>query len=416
MGETIKRAVLTFGVAGLVAWAGVAQARNDRRPPLPPPWPGVPAHARSGETLREMGSWFGLYVGTAVNTDLLADPSEPVYKEIASTQFSVVTAENVMKWDALEPTRGTYNWGPADALMKFARDNHQLVRGHVLAWHNQLPKWLTDGVADGTISKTELSGLLKKHITDVLHHFKGQIWQWDVVNEAVSDPWASPGGVIGYKGFWYENLGEGFIADAFRWARAADPKALLFYNDYNLDGFGDRSNKDKVQFVYDMVKKLRAQGVPIDGVGSQAHLSTRYGNYTAQQIAETLNAFGRLGLVTALTEVDVRSMVPASPTSDDLNRIQQAAASNYGALLQGCLASPRCISFTVWGFDDKHNWTNDVDFGAGRGTEALAAIYDADYQPKRALGTLEDVFMYAGGPNVRFREPPPPAGPHHVRP
>jgi endo-1,4-beta-xylanase len=416
MGSSIKRTVLAFGIAGLVAWAGSAQAHDDRRPPPPPPGPGVPAPLPGTETLRDMGSWFGLYVGTAISTDLLADPNEATYTQISSTQFSVVTPENVMKWDALEPTRGTYNWGPAETFVKFARDNHQLIRGHVLAWHNQLPTWLTDGVADGSISKAELRDLLKKHITDVLHHFKGQIWQWDVVNEAVNDPWASPGGVIGYKGFWYQNLGEGFIADAFRWARAADPKALLFYNDYNLDGFGDRSNKDKVQFVYDMVKALRAQGVPIDGVGSQGHLSTRYGNYTARQVAEVLNAFGRLGLVTAITEVDVRSIVPANPTSDDLNKIQQASANNYGALLQGCLGSPRCISFTVWGIDDKHNWTNGVDFGSGVGAEALAAIYDANYQPKRALDTLEDVFTYSGGPNVRFREPPPPAAPPHVRP
>src|SRR5689334_20982923 len=125
------------------------------------------AQSPADQSLRDLGARHGLYIGTAINNDALTDAT---YTKIASTQFSTVTAENVMKWDTLEPTRGTYNWGPADAFIKFAQQNHQLVRGHVLVWHSQLPKWLTDGVTAGTISKTELQALLKKHITDVVTH------------------------------------------------------------------------------------------------------------------------------------------------------------------------------------------------------------------------------------------------------
>jgi endo-1,4-beta-xylanase len=366
----------------------------------------------AAETLRSLGVRHGLAIGTAVNMDALADTTDPTYTQIASTQFSTVTPENVMKWDTLEPTQGTYNWGPADKFVAFAQQNHQLIRGHVLVWHSQLPKWLTDGVAAGTISKTQLQALLQKHITDVVTHFKGKIWQWDVVNEAVCDSFDTtncPGGIINYKEFWYKNLGSGYIADAFRWARAADPHALLFYNDYNIDAFGDGGPKDKTQFVFNMVKTLRAQGVPIDGVGSQGHLSTRYGNYDALQIADALNKFASLGVATALTEVDVRSLVPANPTSDDLNRIQQASAANYSALMQGCLASPHCLSYTVWGFDDKHNWTSTWDFGSGKGAEALAAIYDANYQPKRAVNTLKADLAFSGAPFVQDRIPQRPS-------
>ena len=354
-------------------------------------------------SLRDLGRRHGLFIGSAISDTALADTTDTTYRQIAATQFSTVTPENVMKWDALEPTRGTYNWGPADEFVKFAQANHQLIRGHVLVWHSQLPKWLTDGVSAATISKTELNDLLKKHITDVVTHFKGKIWQWDVVNEAVADSWATPDGVIGYKGFWYTNLGAGFIADSFRWARAADPRALLFYNDYNIDAFGDHSAKDKAQFVYTMVKSLRAAGVPVDGVGSQAHLSTRYGNYDALQIADLLDAFAGLGVATALTEVDVRIKMTdgvKAGTSDDINPAFQAQAANYSALLQGCLASRHCISFTVWGFDDKHNWTTTTDLGSGPGGEALAGIYDANYKPKRAFNTLKADLAFSGAPYV----------------
>jgi len=150
------------------------------------------------------------------------------YRELVATQFSSVTAENVMQWESLEPTCGTYNWGPADELIAFAERNDQVARGHVLVWHNQLPGWLTTGVSNGTISTAELRELLRKHITAVVSHFKGKISQWDVVNEAASDPWDSPSS-IRYKGFWAQRLGPTYLADAFRWARAADPEALLFY-------------------------------------------------------------------------------------------------------------------------------------------------------------------------------------------
>lgn len=357
------------------------------------------------QTLRALAMKHDLYIGTAVSNDALTDAK---YKEIASTQFSTVTAENVMKWESLEPTQGVYNWKAADEFMAFAAKNHQLVRGHVLVWHSQLPKWLTDGVTAGTITKDQLRALLKKHITDVVTHFKGKIWQWDVVNEAVSDPWANPDNVIRYKEFWYNNLGESYIADSFRWARAADPKALLFYNDYNIDAFGDGSNKDKTQFVYNMVKDLRAKGVPVDGVGSQGHLSTRYANYDALQVADALNKFAGLGVATALTEVDVRSLITpgiTAGTSDDINPMVQSQAANYSALLQGCLASRKCLSYTVWGFDDAHNWTTYTDLGSGVGGEALAGIYDAKYVPKRAFNTLKADLAFSGEPYVQDRIP-----------
>jgi endo-1,4-beta-xylanase len=176
-----------------------------------------------------------------------------------------VTAENVMKWETLEPQRGVYNWAPAEEFMAFAEANNQKVRGHVLVWNNQLPAWLTQGLADGSIDTAELRQILREHVTTVVQHLRGRIWQWDVVDEAATDSWDSTGAAIGNKGFWAQHLGSGYVADAFRWARAADPNALLFHNDYNIDAFGDRGPLDRTEFVYPMVRSLRGQRDPSTG-------------------------------------------------------------------------------------------------------------------------------------------------------
>jgi endo-1,4-beta-xylanase len=386
--------VLGAVVAALVAAVGIAPALAD-----------LAFHpAPADRSLKSLGARHGLKIGTAVDVTALADTTDPQYRATVTSQFSVVTAENVMKWEVLEPTRGTYNWGPADDLVKFAQQNHQQVRGHVLVWHNQLPKWLTDGVADGSISNDQLRALLKKHITDVATHFRGKIWQWDVVNEAASDPWDTPA-TIHYKGFWAQHLGDGYIADAFRWARAADPQALLFYNDYNLEAFGDKGASDKVQFVYDMVKGLLAKHVPIDGLGSQGHLGTQYGNYDTLQVADTIKAFTDLGLAYAFTEVDVRSRMTAAVVAGDSTEINprlQASAFDYGVLMKACLSNPHCLSFTVWGFTDKHSW---VPGTFSDPLEGMANIYDENYKPKKAYGELQADLIYAGPPYVLPRIP-----------
>jgi len=359
------------------------------------------------QTLRSLAARHNLAFGTAVDMDALADANDPQYKALVASQFSTVTAENVMKWEVLEPTRGTYNWAPADALIDFARKNNQRVRGHVLVWHNQLPAWLTDGVNNGTISNDELRGLLKKHITDVVRHFRGKIWQWDVVNEAASDPWDSPP-EIHLKGFWAQHLGPTYIADAFRWARAADREALLFYNDYNMEAFGDRGPGDKVQFVYNMIKDLLRQGVPIDGFGSQGHLGTQYGNYDAFQVKETLDAFSALGLASAFTEVDVRSQMTAGVQAGDsaeINPRLQASAANFSVLLQACLANKHCLSYTVWGFADNHSWVPGFFTNP---QEGMATLYDESYQPKRALNVVKGDLLFSGPPFVLPRVPQSP--------
>src|ERR1035437_5561803 len=273
--------VLAVGLTALLA-AQTGPAGATVPPPShsakPPGGTAVPP-----DSLRALASKVGLRIGTAVNTDVLA--ANATYRQITADQFSTVTPENVMKWRVAEPPQGTYDWSAADQLVNYAKTNGQLVRGHTLVWQNQLPTWLTTG----TYTSAQLRDLLHKHITDEVSHFKGHIWQWDVVNEAFNDDGTMRDTI------WLRAMGPGYIADASRWAHQPDPKALLFYNDYNIEGMGAKSDA-----VFALVKQLRAEGVPINGVGAQGHLDTQYG--FPNQMQQNLQRVADRGLKVALSE------------------------------------------------------------------------------------------------------------------
>jgi endo-1,4-beta-xylanase len=260
----------------------------------------------------------------------------------------------------VEPARGTFDYAQADALVAYARAHGQLVRGHTLVWHNQLPSWLTAG----DFTPDQLRDILHQHITDEVSHFKGKIWQWDVVNEAFNDDGTYRDDI------WLQKLGPGYIADAFRWAHQADPKAELFINDYNVEGVNAKSTA-----LYDLVVDLREQGVPVQGVGIQGHLDTQYP--APHDIADNMARFDRIGVRTAITEADVRMPLPADATE------VEAQNSAYQTLLEGCLLTAHCTDFTVWGFTDAHSWVPGVFTGEGQAT-----LYDEDYQPKSAVTAL----------------------------
>jgi len=363
----LRRSVLVFAlgltavlVAQTAATGGTASSRHNSGQS-----PG--AGAVPQDSLRALGSKVGIRIGTAVNTDVLA--ANAPYRQITADQFSSVTPENVMKWQVVEPTKGTYDWSAADQLLKFAKTNGQLVRGHTLVWQNQLPAWLTAG----TYTSAQLRDLLRKHITDEVTHFRGHIWQWDVVNEAFNDDGTMRDTI------WLRAMGPGYIADAFRWAHQADPKALLFYNDYNIEGLGAKSDA-----VYALAKQLRAQGVPINGIGAQGHLDTKYG--FPNQMRQNLQRFADLGLKLALTEVDVRTTLPVT-TPEKL-----AQNADYSQMLEACLLVRACISYTVWGFGDAFSWVPSVFKGEG-----AADIYDENLQPKASYFALQQTLMLASG-------------------
>ena len=337
------------------------------------------------DSLRALAAPIGLRIGTAI---IPFDLDTPGYAQIAGDQFSSVTPGNEMKWQVVEPTRGTYDWSGGDRLVAFAQQHDQLVRGHTLLWHNQLPGWLTDGVSAGTISNAQLRDLLRKHILDEVTHFKGKIWQWDVANEFFTD--SNPSG-LNPNDFWVSHLGAGIIADAFRWAHQADPKALLFFNDYNIGG-EDGSNA-KSDAVYAWVQQMLAQGVPINGIGDQGHLDTQYG-FSGTRMRQDLQRFANLGLKVAITEADVRTFVNNATDQQPTDHLATFAQPfEFSEMLQACLAVRPCISFTAWGFGDADSWIPGFFTGEGYGT-----LYDVNLNPKTAYTALqEDLAIAAHG-------------------
>jgi endo-1,4-beta-xylanase len=317
--------------------------------------------------LRDHAKRIGLLVGTAVDVDAYAN--DQTYADLVDTQFNVVTAENVMKWGLLEPVQGETDFTVADQLVANARANRQKVHGHTLLWHNQLPGWLTTGVANGDIDAAELRTILRRHVFEVMRHFRGKVFQWDVVNEVIDD-----NGQL-RNTIFLQLLGPGYIADMFRWARQADPKARLVMNDYNVEFPGAKADA-----YYALVRDLLKQKVPIDALGAQGHLGLRYGLPTTLDMFTNLKRFQDLGLDIVFTEADIRILMPV-----DIFNIQ-AQAQGYSALLQTCLLLKRCVMFTVWGFTDKYSWVPGVF-----PEEGAATLYDENFAPKPAYREVQAV-------------------------
>jgi endo-1,4-beta-xylanase len=305
-------------------------------------------------------------IGTAVDMSALAN--DPTYKAAIAREFNTVTPENVMKWETVEPQQGVTDFSQGDALVRFARANHQTVRGHTLVWHSQLPTWLTSG----TFTNEQLEAILRRHIFEEAGHFRGRIYAWDVVNEAFNED-----GTL-RDTIWLRALGPDYIAKAFIWAHEADPHAKLYYNDYNLESIGPKSDA-----ALALVKQLKARHVPIDGVGFQGHLGIQYPY--PDTFGDNLARFAAAGFDVAITEADVRMVLPVTPEK------LATQATYFGDMMRSCVAVRRCVTFTLWGFTDKYSWVPGFFTGEGAATPL-----DEAFQPKPAYFALRDALARAG--------------------
>jgi endo-1,4-beta-xylanase len=294
------------------------------------------------------------------------------YRRVLAREFNSLSPENQMKWEFIHPERNRYNFGPADAIVRFARRHHQVVRGHTLLWHSQNPAWLQEG----QFTREELRAILRDHIFTVVGRYRGHIHQWDVANEIFNEQ-----GEYRQENIWIRELGPGIVADAFRWAHQADPRAQLFLNDYGVE-----SPNAKVDAYEALARQLLADRVPLHGFASQAHLSMRYP--APDQLRSVLQRFDNLGLYTAITELDVRMDLPASgvPTPEQL----QTQARYYTTVLDACLAVEDCNSFTIWGVTDKYSWV-PVFFP----TEGAATVMWEDFRRKPAYYALRNTLAEA---------------------
>jgi len=328
-------------------------------------------------------------IGVAVSPRSL----EGVTGEFIKKHFNSLTPENVMKPALIQPQEGKFSWAEADKIVEFAQANGMKVRGHTLCWHNQTGEWMFKDAQGNQASKELVLARLKEHITQVVSRYKGKIYAWDVVNEAIDN--LDPANVGYRQTLWYKICGDEFIAKAFQWAHEADPKAVLFYNEYNTE------NPAKREKTYEMLKKMLAQGVPINGVGIQAHWDIGSPKHVGQlnqpgegdfiipgssedAIRESINKFSSLGLVVQITELDVSIY---TSRTDTLNlgftpEREQKQIDFYKKAFKVFRDKKKVITgVTFWNLSDRSSW---LDSRTPRRGKAYPLLFDENMKPKKA--------------------------------
>ncbi len=320
-------------------------------------------------------------MGVAVSPQALkTDEAQLILK-----QFNSMTAENAMKMGPIHPKENEYFWSHADSIVAFAQRNNLKLRGHTLCWHNQTPRWLFTDANGNPTSKEILLQRLKDHITTVVTRYKGKVYAWDVVNEAISD---KPDEFL-RSSEWLKICGEEYIAKAFQYAHEADPDALLFYNDYN------EINPVKREKIFKLVKSLKDAGVPIHGVGLQGHWALNEPSY--QQLDSTLTRFSELGLKIQITELDI-SVYPKEHTARErkaedydttfTSEKEAKQTEVYKMCFELFRKHKNAISgVTFWNISDRHSWLDNFPV---RGRKDYPLLFDKDLKPKKAYRAVVD--------------------------
>jgi endo-1,4-beta-xylanase len=323
---------MLFGGSAIALLAACSNGGGVVDPPPVTPAPTGPA------TLAEAAEARSFWIGAAAGSNFYVS-GDTTYRRVLANEFNVVVAENEMKFDHLQRTRGTFSFSRADQLVEFAQQRGQRIRGHTLAWHSQNPGW----VEGANWSREEAIQVLENHIATVVGRYRGRIYAWDVANEVIGDDGERrpPS-----QSAWQRMIGDDFVEIAFRAAHAADPAALLFYNDYGLEWPGAKQTATVA-----MLRDLRDKGAPIHGIGFQAHFrSNDNGVPSAQTLRETFDRFAALGLIIELTELDIRIPAPVTTTKLELQ------AEQYRWVIKACLDHAACNTVVVWGVHDGNSW------------------------------------------------------------
>jgi endo-1,4-beta-xylanase len=332
--------------------------------------------------LRDAAATANRFIGYAANASMLCNNtatctsgSNATYRNLAATEFNQVTAENVMKWETIEGSDDNYNFTPADGIVAFAQANGQQVHGHTLVWHSQTP-----GYVQG-LSATAMRAEMQEHINALVGRYANNpaVVSWDVVNEAISD---NNGQMR--TSFWFNTMGVSYIADAFRFARAADSNADLCINDYSIEGINAKSTA-----LFNLVQSLLSQNVPITCVGFQAHLVI---NQIPGDFVANMQRFANLGLRVRITELDIR--IPLPSDAQEL----QTQAQNYTTVVNACRQVSACQGITTWGIDDGSSWLPNQCCGGGN--EADPLLWNENFQPKPAYAAVNTALGGGSNPQV----------------
>ena len=314
-------------------------------------------------------------MGVAVNIRNVTDAGQG---ELLCQEFNSITAENAMKPASTHPRNGVYTWEGADRIADFCRKHKIKMRGHCLVWHNQFCDWMFTDDNGNPVSKEVFYERLREHIHAVVNRYKDVVYCWDVVNEAIAD-----GGPNPYReSRLFKLCGEEFIAKAFEFAREADPKALLFYNDYNAIIPHKRDN------IYNMVKKMKEAGVPIDGIGMQGHYNVHWNNL--KEVDAAIRKYSELVDVIHITELDMRANTDMGGNLDFKKKaemqindeIKQKHEERYVELFRLLREHKKVVkSVTFWNLSDRDSWL---------GAHNYPLLFDRNYQPKNVYYKVRD--------------------------
>ena len=319
--------------------------------------------------LRQAAGQAHVLVGTAVRPSMF---SEAAYSATLAREFNMVEPEDVMKWWVIRRNAGPFDFREGDEVVRFAQAHGMKVRGHCLVWDHNNPEWLVQG----NFTPAQLSGLLQQHIATVMKHYSGQVFAWDVVNEALDEkgrvkdsPWYNQPGI------GLSEKSTAYIEQAYRWAHEADPQALLFYNEAEGEGLNRKSDA-----IYAMVKDFKLRGVPIDGVGLQLHVSQL--DLDTAAIAANIARLTALGVQVHITELDVSLPLDSNGLARNDDLLRQAEV--YRGVVRGCLQNPGCTAIQTWGFTDKYSWIGSHSHG----TRGAALPFDRAYKAKPAYDAM----------------------------
>jgi endo-1,4-beta-xylanase len=320
-------------------------------------------------------------VGASVTPRSLAGPDA----ELILRQFNSLTPENAMKMGPIHPEENRYYWKAADSIVDFAQRHGLRVRGHNLCWHENTPRWLFKDSLGNPVSKEVLLRRLKDHIMTVVGRYKGKVYAWDVVNEAIADDST----ILLRNSPWYQICGDEFISKAFEYAHEADPEAQLFYNDYNTE------RPEKRERIYRLLNQLVDAKVPITGVGIQGHWSIF--EPSEKDLAATIRRFGSLGLKIQVTELDI-SIYPWEKERRDLRpgesdsltaELEQKQADQYRKVFTVFRQYKSFINgVTFWNVSDRDSWLNRYPV---KGRRNYPLLFDRNLQPKKAYWEVKRV-------------------------
>ncbi len=328
-------------------------------------------------------------IGASLNRGEIYE-EDPQITSLIVSQFNTITPENVLKWALVHPAPDKYDFDAPDRFVAFGEKHGMFIVGHTLVWHNQTPRWVFQGESGKLADRETLLKRLRDHIMTVVGRYKGRIKGWDVVNEALNQDGTmrqSP---------WMKMIGDDYLAKAFQFAHEADPDAQLYYNDYDLELPAKRKG------AVALIKKLKAEGVPITAIGLQNHNQMNWPSVADEDA--TISAFQGLGIKVNITELDVdvlpRTTKPGAdyaldiPPTPQLNpypnglpdAIQRALAQRYAELFRIYLTHRDAIDrVTFWCVTDGDSWLNNWPI---KGRTNYPLLFDRHGQPKPAFNAV----------------------------